>query len=550
MDTLSRNGLRVINCPQAHSFYMEGGPLKEPSNEEIEMQVGLALTYNAKGIMFYSFDSKFKSINDWGYGIMDDGIDTPRSVTAYGQDKFQHISKISKKLNNWEPYLMSFDPNSTRSCIYRFEDERDNFLTNTSFADVVTYKTSSVTPECTEDNPGGTSPQGLVFEYKPDRYLQTATFKKSTSDINKYFMIVNRRCSPYKNESSEDNRGGKRFVRVRFDVNSSEFANFNNWKIIELDSNRTVAVFDKRATALLDLGWYLPGEGKLYKVAPVMQEGGTFVCNEAVSPSTFTCNGMVFNNGYDLTISPNTTITFSNKAGIEMNGGSFECGEYSTNDNQVTFNGTDSSKGIILSNLTNVGIYNTNINDLKNDSSETAVLISNTYDINMKGCVFDAAANSGGVNISFTDYIKDTMSLNISECTFLMGSSGCDAVSISSNGSPSSAVLLDWCTFTTSNDSSNALRLINVTGGAVKNSTFVNFNTTISSLCSVFDLYNNKMLGKTYSTGIFCADASNVNLKPLSGNYLGGYNYIKNYGTSSSCINVNNSYFNIILLNL
>ena len=545
---LSRQGMRIINGAQAHLWYAGGHKLKEPSNEELELQANLALTYNAKGLMWFSYVGENKTFDSLEYnkGIMDYGTPpTVRDSNVYGQNKYLKVCQIDSMLAKRGPYMISFDPLLTNNCIYRLSSEREEFLTNTFIGDIITYKISSTTPECTEDNPGGTNPQGLVFECKPDRYIQAATFKTGSGDINKYFIIVNRRCSPYIDESSEDNRGGKRFIRVRFDANSSEFANFNNWKIIDIDSNKTVTVFDKRATALLDLGWYNPGQGKLYKIAPVIQEGGTFVCDEAVSPSTFTCNGMVFNNGYDLTISPNTTITFSNNAGIEMNGGSFECGVYSMDDNQVTFYGSDSSKGLILSNLSSVGIYNTSINDLKNDSSETAVLISNTYDINMKGCVFNAAANSGGVNISFTDYIKDTMSLNISECTFLMGSSGCDAVSISSNGSPSSAVLLDWCTFTTSNDSSNALRLINVTGGAVKNSTFVNFNTTISSLCSAFDLYNNKILGKTNSTGLQCLSGSSVSLGPNSGMYLGGYNYFRNYGTTSSNIRTDDSFFDI-----
>ncbi len=550
MDSLSRNGMRIINGTQSHLWFKEGHKLKEPSNEELELQANLALTYNAKGLIWFTYVADRTNIGSSYYcrGVMeyDSHVQNPvpRRLNVYGKNKYLKVCQIDSMLAKRGPYMISFNPALTNNCIYRIGDERNQFLFSTYFSNIITYKPGLGDPPCISDNPGGSLPPGLTYDCINDRYLQAATFERSTGDINKYFMIVNRRCSPYIDSTTEDKRGGRRNIRVKFDANSSEFANFNNWKIIDIDSNKTVTVFDKSGGAILDLGWYNPGQGKLYKVAPVMQEGGTLVCDEAVSPSTFICNGTVFNNGYDIKISPNTTIIFSNNAGIEMNGGSFECGEFS-DDSQVTFNGTDSSKGIILSNCSSVGIYNTALNDLKNDSSETAVFISNTYDINMKGCVFDAAANSGGVNISFTIDPLDSLSLNISECTFLMGSSGCDALSISSNGSPSSAVLLDWCTFTTSNDSSNALRLINVTGGAVKNSTFVNFNTTISALGSAFDLYNNKILGKTNSTGIFCADQSNINLKPISGNYLGGYNYIKNYGTSSSCINVNNSFFDI-----
>jgi hypothetical protein len=116
---------------------------------------------------------------------------------------------------------------------------------------------------------------------------------------------------------------------------------------------------------------------------------------------------------------------------------------------------------------------------------------------------------------------------------------------ITSNGASSIPVIIDWCTFSTTNENSNALRLINVTGGAVKNSTFVNFKTTMNTFGSVLDLYNNKILGTTNSTGILCTDGSNISMKPVSGVYLGGFNYIKNFGSSSSCINTNNSVFNI-----
>jgi len=54
---LSKNSLNLIYCPQAHMFYMDGGPLKEPTNEEIELQTDLALMHNTKGIMYYWFGS-------------------------------------------------------------------------------------------------------------------------------------------------------------------------------------------------------------------------------------------------------------------------------------------------------------------------------------------------------------------------------------------------------------------------------------------------------------------------------------------------------------
>ena len=561
LDELSKaTNLPIIFMPQGHLVYWQYHQLKESTNEELALLTYLGLAYGAKGILHYSYNGSgcpVRIANDLlkdGYdrGFYNPGGDScnlfgsPRYTNAYGQLKWQNIKEINKHLIKWGNYLLSFNIATRESYSYGIETDRSQLKSNTYFNDILTYRPSVNSSACNENTPDSTETRtSIVQECENDRYLQIAKYDITNETYNKYFVIVNRRCSPNIDASSQDNNGGRRLVKVKFDQNSSSFNGFNNWAIIDLYKDSVVKIFNKSNSEFLDLGWFMPAEARLYKIAPVMQEGGTLVCDETISVATLSCNGAVFNNGYDLTISPNTTITFSNNAGIEMNGGSFVCGEYSMEDNMVYFNGTDSSKGIILSNCSKVGIYNTNINDLKNDSSETAVLISNTYDINIKGCNFDAAANSGGIKISFTNDLEDTLSLNISKSSFLMGSSGCDAVSISSNGSPTGSVLIDWCTFTTSNDSSNALRLINVTGGAVKNSTFVNFNTSISSLCSVFDLYNNKILGNTNSTGIFGADASSITLKPISGNNLGGYNYIKNYGTSSSCINVNSSYFDI-----
>ena len=166
---------------------------------------------------------------------------------------------------------MSFKPELTKNCAYRNEAERIPFLIYTYFSDIVTYKPGTGIPLCMSDNPGGSLPDGLTYECNDERYLQAAVFKTNSNDVNKYFMIVNRRCSPFINETTENLRGGKRYLRIKIDANSPEFSGYNNWKIINLDSNTTTITFDKNAGALLDLGWYLPGEGKLYKITPVLQ---------------------------------------------------------------------------------------------------------------------------------------------------------------------------------------------------------------------------------------------------------------------------------------
>ncbi|MEI7484217.1 MAG: hypothetical protein WCK13_05850 [Ignavibacteriota bacterium] len=274
MDGLSENSnMRIIDCPQAHLWFSSGHKLKEPTNEELELQTCLGITYNAKGTMFFSYTT-FGNFNSpvYGYGIIDATVPDkcyPRHKSVYGQDKFNKIGEISAKLEKWGPYIVKFKPELTTNCIYRLAEERNSFLNSTYFADVITYRQGTAPPDlCSGDNPGGNLPDGLTYECKDKRYLQMAVFKTSADDVNKYFMVVNRRCSPYIDNSTEDKRGGMRNVRIRFDLNAAEFGGHTLWKIIDLETNSVVLTFSKSESKILDLGLYLPGQGKLYKIAP------------------------------------------------------------------------------------------------------------------------------------------------------------------------------------------------------------------------------------------------------------------------------------------
>jgi hypothetical protein len=154
--------------------------------------------------------------------------------------------------------------------------------------------------------------------------------------------------------------------------------------------------------------------------------------------------------------------------------------------------------------------------------------------------------NAGAIQAVYTEIPEDApAAFNVSNCNFVMGSSGYSAISIISNASSSLPVIIDWCNFSTTNDTTNAILLSGVTGGAIKNSTFTNFSSTINTLTSSIDVYGNTILGNTNSTGILCVDGSSISLSPNSGMYLGGANYIRNYGNFANCIKSENSYFGI-----
>lgn len=140
---LMQNGNKVsrecdkpfIAMLQAHQWYSGGEIDREPTNEEQNLMVNEAVSYGAKGIVFWWFPS-FGNINscDYSYGFIKDGH--PRD-NLYGQDKWGNFQTIIQRLKSWGPTLMSFDNKQTRSYIYRLE--RNELLSETYFYDVASY---------------------------------------------------------------------------------------------------------------------------------------------------------------------------------------------------------------------------------------------------------------------------------------------------------------------------------------------------------------------------------------------------------------------------
>ncbi|MBM4159149.1 MAG: hypothetical protein FJ216_10295, partial [Ignavibacteria bacterium] len=234
--------LLVLFALQTHAHNFEDY-LREPTNEEIRMMVNTVISYGMGGIMYYWYgafgqDNQGGIIdeNNFSVGIAnklgENANLTPRYTNFYGQQKFAEICRINTILRKWSPYLKSFNNVSTNSYIYRNSEERTNFLNNTYINGIETYGPSHSNP----DNPGDRDPVYLT-------YIQAGVFKNSEENKN-YFMIVNRRCSPYDFDNNEN--GGRRYVKIFFDSSSSSFSDFNNWKITDLYNDSTVGVFDKR----------------------------------------------------------------------------------------------------------------------------------------------------------------------------------------------------------------------------------------------------------------------------------------------------------------
>lgn len=260
-------GATDTSCDQTK---ITGEVQREPTNEELDLVSNVAVSYGSRGLIYFWYPST-GNIGDTFYsrGIADthNGSEfPPRRLNVYGQPKWDKVKSLVQRMKAWEPYVMSFDNANRHSYIYRIE--REALISDSYFTEIYSLKISNSTPACEEDFPEDIATY-WVAECKKDKYLQVATFKKAIDDGNKYFMIVNRRCSPYKNELSEDDNGGRRWIKVRFDKNHIEMYGFDRWQIYDIETGAMVADFYKTLLPLIDLEIFMSGTGKLYKLVPV-----------------------------------------------------------------------------------------------------------------------------------------------------------------------------------------------------------------------------------------------------------------------------------------
>lgn len=242
-----RSDISFINLVQTHVVNWPGNHLREPTNEEISLMVNLGISYGAKGTIYFYMNGlgKFGGKNyDRGLAELNDlgNYDHPRYINVYGQAKWENLKSLNRVQEKWGPYIMSFDNINRHSYIYRTEN---NLMRRDSYVEDLVSSFNG------------------IDETVSKRYLQLSVFKDIAG--KNYFMVVNRRCSPVMEGREDDSRN----VRILFDIKDAAFSNANRWKIIDLYTQGTAAEFDKSSTGNFDLGLFLPGEGKLYKLEPV-----------------------------------------------------------------------------------------------------------------------------------------------------------------------------------------------------------------------------------------------------------------------------------------
>jgi hypothetical protein len=255
-----------IFMPQVHQNFVPGEVRREPTNQELNMITNVALTYGAKGLLYFSYITWHKpGENIYVKGITEDDDTTLRTLNFYHQiypNKKETLQNIVRHIDNsWGNILLKFDNKSRKSYIYDFEYERKDLFLNSYFTKFITFKPGKKESNCLNDSFNNILPE-LVADCQNKTYLQIATFEDGQKDTH-YFMVVNRRCSP---TNSLDTIGGKRRI-VAFINLQILLKNNLQCIIFDCETNYVVAKLEySNYPILVDLGWFNPGEGKLFKV--------------------------------------------------------------------------------------------------------------------------------------------------------------------------------------------------------------------------------------------------------------------------------------------
>ncbi|CAN5636783.1 hypothetical protein BH10BAC5_BH10BAC5_01160 [soil metagenome] len=243
---------------------------REPTNEEIQMQAMLAIAHGADGLDWFwmlSLNEDFKDPNQavvYGLVSIDFSNDVflkPRNSNIFGQDKFNYVASMNLKIMNWKPWLDKIKWTDG----YSLHAESDKAFSK--------YISNIKSIKAVYDN-------GFKFVNEADllkeRYWEIGYFQpkeRSSDDLDKYFLLANRRCVPTNGNTPD----GLRAVQIKF--NKDELIGAVNWKLTDLNTGASVT-FNKNntdnsgyidlGTAINALGYFNPGEGKLFRLTPIL----------------------------------------------------------------------------------------------------------------------------------------------------------------------------------------------------------------------------------------------------------------------------------------
>lgn len=469
--------------PLLFSPHLMYGSLREPTNEEIRMQYYLGIAYNVRHIPSYAYYSYQPGTNYYSWGMIGVGsnYETKRTSNYYLQDKWDSVASLNSKTQKLGDYLQDYNWQAGYSA--HIDGSNHSFVQGITSIDP--YK-SGYNSTCYLTSPG-------YWGDCPDRtYWEMSFFTpKASTNNGKYVMLVNRRCTP----CSYSSGGDIRYLRLKF--NSSSLTGYSTWKLTDVLNPRNPKYFLASYSSAVDLGtlpgdpgYFLPGEGKLFKIEPVITGGGTLLADEVIDGQTITCTDTVWNNGYNITFKGNAnTISFSDSAAIIMSGGIFQTDSASDGPQTTknTFQAAVSGhkwKGVICAG-TNVKVYNAKFQDVH--SSDTG-----SYSLNCINCplsdiryntFISSDTSNGGLNITYTNAVLFSSPPNsyVNYNTFTMNDSRYNAVQVQGFGGLTAGVYIENNTMT-SNGYATGIFLSTITGGVIKNNS-IKDTTRVRTYC-------------------------------------------------------------------
>ncbi|HEY5123688.1 MAG TPA: T9SS type A sorting domain-containing protein [Ignavibacteria bacterium] len=530
--------------------------LREPTNEEIRLGSYLGLALGAQLLLDYSYYSgKFDRVGSyytWGITNLPDSnwnINNVREYNYYGQPKYSFLVSLNQKLKAIGNYIypsgqinkhlkydmtLSVNKYNNNDINYKYLKNIESWKRNNSsiYTEQDTIKFWEL--GFFDNNPNNPELSGETFSH--------------------YFIAVNKRCYPESPIPDNLYDGDLRKLKIKFDANSTELAGFNNWKLTDPITGNTVATFDKTQD-WVDAGIFQPGEGKLFKFAPVMQEGGTLVCNEEIGTviESFECKGEVIGNNKNISIPNKVTINFHPAGKITMNGGDFTCGQ-SLQNRDIVFQGFSPFywNGFEFNSCSNIDIRNCKF--IKSPKVEPGTT-DYVYSLKIKNCICTIISNcdfeysnteySGAIKMDFIkNFIPKTS--YIGNCTFNTGVSTAPIVNITSVTSNVIPLIIENNIFIASGEEieNNALAMSFIIGGAIKSNSFTNYKNSAIFLNTSLDFYKNTIIcNRKDAIGIQCIENTFLNMSPVKVYNIAGHNSINNLQDGVLNISATNSMF-------
>ncbi|MBZ0200511.1 MAG: hypothetical protein K8H86_11630, partial [Ignavibacteriaceae bacterium] len=251
---------------------------REPSAYEIKAMANLGVCYGAKSINYYIYSNNSDDLTDNRIGIMEQNDPPiPRFTDAYGYPKWTTVQQLNNKLASIGNELIQL----TWQNAFSIHQGQPSGI----------YINSVTTTDAANQT-----------------YVELGIFKKTDELTNpnlEYFFVVNRRTMPTE----------QRNITVTINKSNSIF---NNWKVVEAGTLNEWVIGKTSSFETT----FEPGEGKLFRLEPVMIAGGSLITNETLpANTTLDIKGSInIPAGKTLTINSGCTLNFPNRTALTVSG--------------------------------------------------------------------------------------------------------------------------------------------------------------------------------------------------------------------------------------